>query len=384
MQQSARPLTKRLYFMDNLRAAVILLVIVFHVALGYMAPAPEWWYVIDTKNSGLFNLFVLNVDVFIMPTMFFVAGYFMLPALRRQGTAAFMRAKLWRIALPWLIGVFLFAPAITYMIWYSRTDTPPPYLFYLQNMFITPAVFNHAHYWFLGVLCWFFALTLLVRQVKPAWLEPSACPAAPTSRFFVLATIATTLGFWSLNVSFPADTWFSKLYVISFQPCRILSYAYYFAMGIYAWRQGWFNAGGYAPAWSRWAAAAALVMVVFTVFRVTVPVPPTLTLKAVHAFLHSLFSLTMVWFLLAVFQRFVNSSAQAWQRLAAVSYIVYYIHQGIVLPIAYRIQKVDMAVGIKYLIVAVSSVILTVLAAELCRRLLPSGRTAAPRVARSS
>ena len=37
---SERP---RLYFLDNLRAFVIVMVIVVHASITYMAYAPEWW-----------------------------------------------------------------------------------------------------------------------------------------------------------------------------------------------------------------------------------------------------------------------------------------------------------------------------------------------------
>jgi len=38
--------SNRLYFLDNLRAFVVLLVIVLHGSMTYMAYAPEWWYVL--------------------------------------------------------------------------------------------------------------------------------------------------------------------------------------------------------------------------------------------------------------------------------------------------------------------------------------------------
>jgi hypothetical protein len=43
--------TGRLYFLDNLRSFIILLVVVFHASMSYMLFAPKWWYVVDTKQS---------------------------------------------------------------------------------------------------------------------------------------------------------------------------------------------------------------------------------------------------------------------------------------------------------------------------------------------
>ena len=37
---------RRIFFLDNLKAFIVCLMIVFHVALCYMAYAPEWWYTV--------------------------------------------------------------------------------------------------------------------------------------------------------------------------------------------------------------------------------------------------------------------------------------------------------------------------------------------------
>ena len=69
--------------------AIILLVIVFHVAIGFMTKPPQWWYVIDTQKNGFFDLFVMATDVFIMPLLFFAAGYFTLPSLLLSAASKF-------------------------------------------------------------------------------------------------------------------------------------------------------------------------------------------------------------------------------------------------------------------------------------------------------
>ena len=65
--------TKRLYFFDNLRAFIILLMVVFHIAMGYTTWDLKWWYVNDTEHSAFFDLFVFSTDVYIMPVMFLIA-----------------------------------------------------------------------------------------------------------------------------------------------------------------------------------------------------------------------------------------------------------------------------------------------------------------------
>src|SRR5690606_24277751 len=88
--------TGRLHFLDHLRAITILLVIVLHASMTYMAYPPAWWYVIEPKNSQVFTMLVLGLDVPIMQILFFIAGFFAFPSLERHGASRFFRQKLVR------------------------------------------------------------------------------------------------------------------------------------------------------------------------------------------------------------------------------------------------------------------------------------------------
>ena len=91
----------RIHFLGNLRAFVILLVILLHGSLTYMVNAPVWWYVVDPQSSLLFTVLVLLVDVPIMQAMFFISGYLAMPSLQKRGAAGFLKEKVVRIGIPW-------------------------------------------------------------------------------------------------------------------------------------------------------------------------------------------------------------------------------------------------------------------------------------------
>ena len=91
----------RLHALDNLKWFVIWLMLVFHAAMCYMSFAPEWWYVVDATNPQFSaTVFVCWADIFIMPVMFFVSGYFGLMSLSKHGVKKFWRGKFVRIILP--------------------------------------------------------------------------------------------------------------------------------------------------------------------------------------------------------------------------------------------------------------------------------------------
>lgn len=123
---------ERLYFLDNLKTCIVVLMVVFHAAMSYMAYAPEWWYVLDGDSSLVGTVFVLWADVFIMPVMFFVAGYFALPSLARHGRIGFWRKKGVHIILPWLVGALVCAPYIAYLTIASRPNPMDFPTFYIQ------------------------------------------------------------------------------------------------------------------------------------------------------------------------------------------------------------------------------------------------------------
>jgi fucose 4-O-acetylase-like acetyltransferase len=108
---------ERILFFDNIRYLMVLLVVVLHIACGY-SNYTTWWAVND-DNSAFCDFILRLLGVFLMPTLFFIAGYFALQSLHRKGTWLFIKSKMIRLGIPWLIGVVLLGPVRTYIYEYS-------------------------------------------------------------------------------------------------------------------------------------------------------------------------------------------------------------------------------------------------------------------------
>jgi len=93
----------RLTDLDHLRAALVSLVIVHHVALVYGAIAP-FYYVEppfdDPLAYTLLGVFALTNQAWFMGTLFLLAGYFTPRSFDRRGASAFVRARLVRLGIP--------------------------------------------------------------------------------------------------------------------------------------------------------------------------------------------------------------------------------------------------------------------------------------------
>lgn len=357
--------SQRIYFLDNLRAFIILLMVVFHIGMGYTTWDLAWWTVNDIQKHKFFDLFVLATDVYIMPIMFMIAGYFAPMVLTKKGIAVFWQDKLKRIVFPWIGGVIFIAPLIAYSSFYSRMDTPPNFFTFWQTGFFGP-YYQQAHFWFLGVLTLFFLIFTVVYQLHPAGIKQSEANTIPSVGFFIAFTLLTAAAFFSANLFFWCDLWLNVKFVIMIQPVRLLLYLCYFGLGVYAWKHSWFTRSGYNPGLLPWGIAAIIMLIVFLIYRVNFTLMPDVPVlyKAGHALTYATFSLTVTFALIALFQKFFDSNAYLWSRLAANSYTIYFIHQCVVIPIGCTVQKLDINIWIKYTGVSIVTLVLCFLLAE--------------------
>ncbi len=354
---------KRIYFLDNLRSFIVLLVVVFHASMAYMPNAPWWWYVLDSQRSPFFDCFVLLNDVFMMPTLFFIAGYFAVRSLTRSGTAHFVRDKIGRLIIPWIIGVVFFAPAVTYFIYVTRSIVPPPYLYYWFHLFFGES-YQQAHYWFLGVLALFCLILALFYQ--QGWLKLTLLKAAkPSNAFFAGFLLLGTAGFFAVNTVVNDYEWVNVKYLLIIQPTRLVLYVMYFMLGIYACRRQWFTSGGYCPRPFIWGASAIVTGSLFIGSKLVFAKNTAVFVMAANAFLHTLFCLCAVFALLGVFHRWVNSRSYLWRRLSANSYAIYFVHQFPVFSLNYMLLTYSEGPFVKFVLSATLALLISYIACEL-------------------
>jgi len=361
----------RLFFLDNLRAFVIVMVIVLHASITYMAYAPEWWYVLDPDRSDLFTMLVLLVDVPTMPALFLVAGYFALPSLERRGAGGFIREKTVRLAIPWAFGVVFLAPLATYMTYVSR-DVPMSYLEFWATDFWGP-MFQQSVYWFLGVLFALFVLLAWVHAASPRLRATGPSVEVPRPRLFVAFIALTAAGSILFAPSFGLDDWLPLSLLFVVQPARIAFYVGYFALGIYAERRGWFSAAGFRPSLGPWGWGCVLAGLAYLGFRWTVS-PATVPERAVAALLFATFCLTAVIAGIALFQRRFDGAGPAWRTLAANSFGIYYLHPLVLYPLAYVLLDLPAASLAKAAILVAVTLVVSLAVNALVLKRLPGLR----------
>ncbi len=352
---------RRLFFLDNLKAFVVCLMIVFHVALCYMAYAPEWWYTVDKGDPQMsFTMFVMWTDIFIMPVMFFISGYFGLMSLNKQSDGKFWKSKLLRIIIPWIAGVIILAPPVTYIMFASRGVPLAYYPDYLINVFLFGPCFSHVQYWYLGVLTYLYAALYIFCKIRPSFRErlPISKPGIKLFLGFVTLTYICTVGAYYYAQG-NNDLWIFIWPIMVFQPTRIAFYPLYFFLGAYAWRHQWFVEGGYKADPVKWLPAFIVTGIAY-VFYCLFGAPMATSMDQfiiIKSAIHVLFLMCAVFGLLALFQSQLDFTNKFLGELAANSYNMYYTHMGLVMLIAWYFVQFGWSPYIKYVLVCVLSLL---------------------------
>ena len=117
---------QRLYYLDNLKVCLTVLVIMHHAGQAY-GNGGDWAYTPSNPAEfmpWIWHFFSTNA-AFFMGLYFFISGYFVPISFDRQGTKQFIRKKLLRLGVPLLfmggiISVLTGKPEIGHM-WFVES-----------------------------------------------------------------------------------------------------------------------------------------------------------------------------------------------------------------------------------------------------------------------
>ena len=156
------------------------------------------------------------------------------------------------------------------------------------------------------------------------------------------------------------------------QPTRVSLEAFYFALGVYAYRQQWFATDGYRPRFALWLPLAVVTGAVFLVYKLKAGfLMPEFQVRALHALLHCFFCLSSTLALVGLFQRYLNRTGALLGRLAVGSYAIYVIHMPIVFFFNLMVRGCDWNIYLKYGVVCLLSVTVCYLIGAYILVLLP-------------
>ena len=264
---------QRFVFFDNLRFLFVVGVVLQHAGMAYSWS--DWWPVTD-NSSIIVAVLVGLFDGFLMPSLFFISGYFAIPSIYKRSIASFIKGKFKRLGIPWLICTLFIGPVLPLIFHYTRngyiltTSYLKTWLSVFSNAFqfdvgimppMTQVMANDLFYqrymWFISLLITFFLLFALVFRLKPSWFSlvdtpPVKDPGISSTlklifsialiTFIGSALLIMTMFMTTSGVSHP-ESWFTFGNIIQFRVSRIFLHAVYFVTGILAFKYKWVQNG---------------------------------------------------------------------------------------------------------------------------------------------
>lgn len=394
MKMDQKVTANRIGFFDNIRYLMVLLVVVLHSACGY-SNNTQWWAVNDA-NSIFFDYLLGVLGVFLMPTLFFIAGYFALPSLQQKGKWLFIKSKLKRLGIPCLLGVVLMVPIINLIHLYSR-DYPVSLLSlwsrFVKNIegalslhtgFITSSLqFQHKHFWFISLLLVFFIIFTFLHDAKKRWLPnkpTSAKSKTPTMRSIllvlslvsVLTALITFFIYGIFHGSPNRDPWIIIGGLIQFQASKIILYISCFSLGVYAFSKNWLKNGKTPGHFLFWTILSIGLMYcqgkVLTILMTNFSIGLALSWVLMHTFL--VFTI-----LLALISFGINHwhcPSKVSRQFSVNAYNIYLLHMLFVVVVQLLLLEwVSISIFIKFGIVTLSTILLSYLISQYAIKPFP-------------
>ena len=235
--------TRRPY-LDNLKVVLIAAIIVIHAILGYASIVEVWTYTefrevtLATATQVVLFVLVSPFAFFLIALLFLVAGLLSPSSLQRKGTDRFLRDRMLRLGVPFVVYVLLVQPTLNYALQHPLGAAPGSY----RAEYLAAGRLDTGPLWFVGVL--------LVFSVGYAgwsawnWRRhptPSAgLRTRPISlRTLMLAAVVVAPASFVVRLVYPygSESGFTDLNFWEWPACIAV-----FALGISASRQGWVTA----------------------------------------------------------------------------------------------------------------------------------------------
>jgi len=360
----------RIYFLDNLRTFMIFLVILCHAG-GVYESSGAWasfWIVDDPSTNNLSGLLFLIMDIFTMPTIFFISGFFAPSSMRNKKGWAFLKSKFRRLIIPWIIAVLTLIPLYKIIFLYSRNLPQESWTTYFHW---SNGIWSQNWLWFLPVLFLFNILYLLFSKAELR-LPNISLKGAVFGAFITGFVYSVCMDIFGLR------GW-TKIGLIDFQNERLLIYFMAFLLGALCFRLKVFEAKPKGRMLYHTVNAAAWIPVTVYIFFLLYPwfhpgdfiVSKTLDRLIVwFSFALSLFCLVYV--MIETFRRYLDKQGKLRKELNQNSYYVYIIHVIITGSFALAMLNAATPSLLKHLLLTVSTFGVSNVVISLCRRCVHS------------
>ncbi|MHB0768477.1 acyltransferase family protein [Bradyrhizobium sp. 5.13L] len=214
--------------LDRARTFLTLVVLLHHAVIPYTHFGHT-----DPASSAVFDMIVLATDSFFMAMFFFLSGLFTWPGIARKAPSVFLRDRLLRLGLPFVIAAFTVIPLAYYAI-ALRQDPELTFASFWWTT-VTAGPWPSGPIWFVWVLLAFDLTASLLYRISAHLVDPvnriSLRGFDQPTAFWLLLVVVTVIAYVPALVYFSPHKWF-EFGPFSVQASRILLYFAYFFIGV--------------------------------------------------------------------------------------------------------------------------------------------------------
>ena len=323
---------ERLYFIDNLRGALTVLVVLHH--LVYFSIYND---VLTQGSIGVVMglLFLAFNQTFFMGTFFLISGYFVPSSFERNGATRFIKDRSVRFLIPFIFYIFIL----------SQAQAIEAYILN-QEPFTWQTYFSHLTYgpmWYVELLfvfvCLYAVWAKFMSKNKLSVVRQSKPPTYTMLAIFVmiLAVSYFIIRLWVPALDLPGGSPKVRAFVGLFTASGydLPQYVGLFILGIIAYQRNWFRntpdsmgRAGFGIA----IGASILLLPLVLIFGVD-----ELQFSGgwnwaslVYSLWEALFCVGVIFGLIIFFRKRVSRQGKSWSFLSAHSFVIYIIHIPII------------------------------------------------------
>ncbi|MCC2970688.1 acyltransferase family protein [Massilia sp. IC2-476] len=323
----------RLHAFDNLRAVMMWLGILLHVAINHTTGTlPLPWR--DSQTTPVADLILVFIHVFRMPVFFILAGYFVALLIARRGPRGMLAHRMRRLALPFVIfwPVLIVCTTVMMLVYLHvmARGTVGIDMSLLARKGAGASPFNTMHMWFLYYLIWFCILTA---ALAPLWSRLPAPVHDGVDAVFRKLTkswwgplvltipLAIVASFYRAGMLAPNGSFIPQL-------TELVYNGMYFVCGLLAWRhQDTLLPYLTRTCWRKLLAGFVVFVVALAGFKVFTTRPASVPhLEAGIAFSYNLASWLWSFALIGLFLRYMPRQNRVLRYVSESSYWVFLVH----------------------------------------------------------
>jgi glucans biosynthesis protein C len=382
----------RVIFLDNLRYFFVICIVFLHSAGSY-SNVLSWWPVIDKNTSIAATMISAFIDASAILILFFIAGFFAIPTMEKHGIGSFLKGKMKRLGIPWLICILVICPVLPLVYHFTRDGLVLSMSYWDRWLLLMhhTAEFNvgviksmdllkkndqffQRYMWFISLLLLFFVLFGAAYRLKRNWFTASKKSETNKEKSgmsvwglifgfgsltFFLSAILIRIMFYLYPENHNPEAWFTLGNIIQFQPSRLPAYIGFFILGIITYKNNWAGRGKFSGSMIAWIISFVLLFIAYCAsayFFLQALGKEKMILGTTVFFSRNLLSVAILGLFLTFGYKYWNRPSKINSDLAANSYNIYLAHYIFVVGFQLMLFSVPGIPGFfKYGIVAILS-----------------------------